>query len=211
MAASSLTAEQLKRIERNRAEAIRRMVLRQQREKELGDIENISVGANNYSTIDISNVSSRKEQTMLPPELGSLNSSNKVSVAVRDENKGPIQQLVAKSNDGSKSFLQSSPTKYVITYREEQQPSTSALLIPSKAKVDHKRLSLLSPIKQPTTVHPKQGVVNIIFKLIDSKSFQVGYTLTTKFFYFAAIQLLIGSVQRYSEKLEVSLSKSVKK
>ncbi|VBB25880.1 unnamed protein product [Acanthocheilonema viteae] len=176
MAASSLSVEQLKRIERNRAEAMRRMALRQQREKELG---NISIMDNSYSITDIS-ATSINEQMMLLSELGSFNSSNKASAILQK----PMQQLITKSHGGSKfplatSHQLASASKYVITYRDEQQPSTSALSIPSKVEVDRKLLPVVSPVKRPpvaATIHLKQSVVNIIFKLIDSKSFQVQFT-----------------------------------
>lgn len=180
MAASSLTAEQLKRIECNRAEAMRRIALRQQREKELRNIKNITVANNNYSNTAISSTSIVSSSV-----LDSLNSPNKVSVTVRDENKKSVQEQVIATNDNEIKFppitsssSSSSPTKYVITYRDEQEPSTSTLSLPSKAKVDHKQLSVLSSVKPPsvtTTVQLKQSVVNIVFKLFDSKSFQVSY------------------------------------
>ncbi|EFO16766.2 hypothetical protein LOAG_11737 [Loa loa] len=171
MAASSLTAEQLKRIERNRAEAMRRMALRQQREKELEKVDNACSVTDNTS----------KVQMILQPK----HSSNKISVTVQDGN-SPLQMFTGKSYDESKfplaTFDQSlSSTKYVITYRDEQQPSTSTLSVPSKIETDHKQLhvSPLSPIKRPpvvTAVHLKQTVVSVIFKLINSKSFQVQFT-----------------------------------
>ncbi|VDO51588.1 unnamed protein product, partial [Onchocerca flexuosa] len=183
MAASSLTAEQLKRIERNRAEAMRRMALRQQREREVENIKNMNVMGNNYSTIDTitcGNTSSIpvKVQPMVQSKLGPLNSSNKVSVTVRDENR-PVQLQIAKSHDESKFSLASSdqlsPKKYVITYRDKQQPSTSALAVPTRIEMDHKLLPVSSPIKRPpvvTAIQLRQNTINISFKLIDPKSFQ---------------------------------------
>lgn len=192
MAASSLTAEQLKRIERNRAEAMRRMTLRQQRERELGDMKNINVVDNSYSTTDTLNTS-MKEQMMIRPEIGLLNPYNNVSGIARDENRRPTELFIAKGYDGSKfplatSGQSSSPTKYVITYRDGQQPSTSDLSVSSVAEANHKLLPVLSPVKRPpviTAVHLKQSIVSVIFKLIDSKSFQVSTFTVNNVFSFA--------------------------
>uniref|UniRef100_A0A8R1XZJ4 SWI/SNF-related matrix-associated actin-dependent regulator of chromatin subfamily A-like protein 1 n=2 Tax=Onchocerca TaxID=6281 RepID=A0A8R1XZJ4_ONCVO len=187
MAASSLTAEQLKRIERNRAEAMRRMALRQQRERELGNIKNMNMMDNNYSMIATKTTGNTscipvKVQTMVQSKLGPLNSSSKISVTVQNENR-PVQLQIAKSHNESKFSLapsdQLSPKKYVITYRDEEQPSTSALTVPTKIDMAHKLSPVSSPIKRPpvvTAIQPKQSTVNISFKLINPKSFQVQFT-----------------------------------
>lgn len=175
MAALTLTAEQLKRIERNRAEAMRRMALRQQREKEMENTGNVAVN-NDFCINSYSSDATGKAQVMMrhqQAELRSLDSSSKVQIRVRDENR-PKQIPVAKGSDECKSNqLSSSPTKYVIRYRNEQEPSTS------KVEVNRKIVPVsLSPIKRPpviTTINLKQSIVNVIFKLTDSKSFQVSF------------------------------------
>ncbi|MCP9257142.1 SWI/SNF-related matrix-associated actin-dependent regulator of chromatin subfamily A [Dirofilaria immitis] len=182
MAAFSLTAEQLKRIERNRAEAMRRMALRHRREQELNDIKNISITDNNYSIIDtitknnISNIPAKVQ--ILQPKLGSLNSS----VAIRDENTTE-KFHTTKDHDIFKPPIalcdQLSPTKYVIAYRDEQQPSTSTSINPTKIQTDRKLLPVSTAIKRPpvvTAIQLKKNIVNVSFKLIDPKSFQVQFT-----------------------------------
>ncbi|EJW78362.1 hypothetical protein WUBG_10728, partial [Wuchereria bancrofti] len=177
MATSSLTTEQLKRIERNRAEAVRRMALRQQRQEKPENMKHINT-VSNCSTIGTSDASV-KAQMMLRPGLWSLNSSRKVSVTVRDESRS-VQQSVANEHGGSKlPAAASDHSPQPMTHRaEQQQPSTSAPSVPLKTILDRKPLPALSPIKRPpvvTTVHLKQTVVTVIFKLIDTKSFQVQF------------------------------------
>ncbi|KAM3722857.1 SWI/SNF-related matrix-associated actin-dependent regulator of chromatin subfamily A-like protein [Dirofilaria immitis] len=169
MAAFSLTAEQLKRIERNRAEAMRRMALRHRREQELNDIKNISITDNNYSIIDtitennISNIPAKVQ--ILQPKLGSLNSS----VAIRDENTTE-KFHTTKDHDIFKPPIalcdQLSPTKYVIAYRDEQQPSTSTSINPTKIQTDRKLLPVSTAIKRPpvvTAIQLKKNIVNVQF------------------------------------------------
>ncbi|VIO92396.1 Helicase conserved C-terminal domain containing protein [Brugia malayi] len=178
--ATSLTTEQLKRIERNRAEALRRMALRQEREGKPENMKHINTVSNCSTTGDTSHTSV-KAQMMLRPGLWSLNSSRKVSVTVRDESK-PVQLSVTNEHDGSKlpAAVTSDHSAQPMTHRaEQQQPSTSAPFVPLKAKLNRKALPILSPIKRPpvvTTVHLKRTTVNVIFKLIDTKYFQVQFT-----------------------------------
>uniref|UniRef100_A0A915PPC1 SWI/SNF-related matrix-associated actin-dependent regulator of chromatin subfamily A-like protein 1 n=1 Tax=Setaria digitata TaxID=48799 RepID=A0A915PPC1_9BILA len=171
--ASSLTAEQLKRIERNRVEAMRRMALRQRRERDKD-----TAGNSNCLTATPNPTTSNgaiKAEVMLRSESKTLDPSNKASVASGAKT-GAVELLTAKDQDMASSDL--ATPKYIITYRDESQPSTSVQSIASKDK-DCKVCPLLSPVKRPPIVSPvynRRSTVNVSFKLIDSKSFQVHFT-----------------------------------
>ncbi|VDN07755.1 unnamed protein product [Thelazia callipaeda] len=161
----SLTVEQLKRIERNRAEAVRRMALRQQRGIHSSPtVEDISAINHDKNEINCGSSSLSSMKIELLPDIVSSDSSKQTCPSlVKDSNTVIIDK-------GSTLPCPPALSKYVINYRDE--PSSSKIKENSKEALPPSSIKLSSVV---TTVELRQSAVSVTFKLIDPKSFQVQF------------------------------------
>lgn len=172
MAASGLTAEQLERIARNRAEAMRRMALRQQRQ---GLLENREA-ADGGKQISGLAISGSRSEGAISARPGRVPLSRAVVACVEN---GPA--LPSHHEDGPTRYPAPpvlSPTRVIISYRDEQPSTSTTVAAPILAAGAENRRFLGTSLAKGAAmgnVHLKKYSVKVIFKLVDSKSFEVQF------------------------------------
>lgn len=170
MAASGLTAEQLERIARNRAEAVRRMALRQQRE---GLLENREA-ADGGKQMSGPAISGPPSEGAISARPGRVPLSSAVAACVENGTVLPSHHVDESTRYPAPPVL--SPTRVIISYRDEQPSTSTTVAAPILAAGAENRPSLGTSLAKGAAmanVQLRKYSVKVIFKLVDPKSFEV--------------------------------------